>query len=366
MKAKAILFVDDDTDVRSLMGRMLTRAGYFVVLASDGPTAIEHLKERRFDLIVTDHQMPGMSGIEFLKFVREKDLSNAPALMMSGVTDVDVRGEAYQLGVYDFISKPEVPEIILKRVENGLSIGELLRFRMRMQTEMIGAKKLHDTLFPSIGMPTSAKIHTRSFASPLMEIGGDCWDFFGDEDHTWFYLADITGHGVAAALFTSVLRLVFRRAADRSNNPGVVLATVNAELADVLKESVYVSAFCGRINLRDGKLLFANAGHPPPIARTGGRLRRLRSPGMWIGVDAAVPYPCSETPFQQGDWLYICTDGILEGVAVGEKKTGSDVVFEAIRSDMLTMQNGFARIQDFVENGLLQQDDCTQLLIWRE
>lgn len=366
MKKKSILFVDDDEHVGSLMTVLLQRAGYFVVVASNGPDALGILRQRRFNLIITDYQMPGMSGLEFLSVVRREEISNAPALMMSGVTETDVRRDCYKVGVYDFISKPEDPVIILKRVENGLAISELLLYRARMQTELMGAKKLHENLFPERDEPAAQTIHTRSFALPLMEIGGDSWDSFGDEDHLWFYLADVTGHGISAALFTSVLKLEFRRAAETMKTPAEVVSEVNREMSGFLADQVYVSAFCGRFDLRENSLSYTNAGHPPALARIGGRFRLLRSSGMWIGVDARFEYMQRKVPFGPGDWFHMCTDGILEGSSMRDGRTGKRFVYDTIRSDPATMQKGFADIQAWVEDDMVQQDDCTQLLIWRD
>ena len=147
---KKILVIDDEEAIRKIMNQILSRAGYEVVLASDGQDGIKKLDGTSVDLIMLDMNMPKMNGLEFLKYIRVNNITNVPVLMVTGSSDTDLRIESYKLGVYDFIKKPEQTEVMLKRIENGLKIGDMINFNKFIKVELLMAKKLQKYLFPSL------------------------------------------------------------------------------------------------------------------------------------------------------------------------------------------------------------------------
>ena len=110
-----ILIADDDSDLLGLIGFTLTQAGYLVIKAADGPSAIRSFDAEQPDIIVLDINMPGASGFDVCRAVRQK--SRVPIMMLT------VRGEeedlvrALELGADDYLTKPFSPRTLLARVK---------------------------------------------------------------------------------------------------------------------------------------------------------------------------------------------------------------------------------------------------------
>jgi DNA-binding response OmpR family regulator len=110
-----VLIADDDADLRELIAFTLTQAGYLVVKAADGPTALRRFEAEAADLVVLDINMPGMSGFQVCEGIRAR--SRVPVMMLT------VRGEeedlvrALGLGADDYLTKPFSPRTLLARLK---------------------------------------------------------------------------------------------------------------------------------------------------------------------------------------------------------------------------------------------------------
>ncbi|MBX7098329.1 MAG: response regulator [Myxococcaceae bacterium] len=101
-----ILLLDDEPNVAKALGRSLRREGYQVEMANDAGTAFTMLKEREFDLVISDHLMPTMTGLEFLKLVRNRH-PHCMRIMLTGYADMQTAIDAINHGeIYRFLTKP--------------------------------------------------------------------------------------------------------------------------------------------------------------------------------------------------------------------------------------------------------------------
>jgi response regulator RpfG family c-di-GMP phosphodiesterase len=119
-----ILIIDDEEPIRNLLRRILEGKGYSCVLAASGEEGRERLKERHYELVLCDIRMPGESGLDFVRYA----LSECPdiaAVMVTGVDDPLVAGEALLIGVYDYLVKPLQPNAVIITVANALRRREL-------------------------------------------------------------------------------------------------------------------------------------------------------------------------------------------------------------------------------------------------
>lgn len=134
MKAR-ILVVDDEESIREFLEIMLKKEGYEVTLAEDGKRAVELIKKKSFDMIISDLQMPNMSGMELLKFVKD---SNPELVFMIitafGTTETAV--EAMKLGAYDYITKPFKIDEVRILINNALKSKHLEKENIQLKKEL--------------------------------------------------------------------------------------------------------------------------------------------------------------------------------------------------------------------------------------
>ena len=125
---RRVLLADDDAAVRAAVGRVLTAAGFEVTRVEDGTAAIEALKQDQFDVILTDVNMPGSTGVDLLRLVRTYDM-DVPVLLMSGAPDVDTALEAIELGAHRYLKKPLNTDDLLKTVERAARLRRLANMK---------------------------------------------------------------------------------------------------------------------------------------------------------------------------------------------------------------------------------------------
>ena len=118
MKAR-ILVVDDEESIREFLDIMLKKEGYEVTLAEDGRRAQELIKKKTFDMVISDLQMPHMTGVELLKFTKEFNEEIVFMIITAfGTTETAV--EAMKLGAYDYITKPFKIDEVSILINNAL------------------------------------------------------------------------------------------------------------------------------------------------------------------------------------------------------------------------------------------------------
>ena len=105
LAATSVLVVDDEEAIRQALERFITRLGYRAVLARDGVTALERVAQHRFDLMLCDVRMPGVSGVELVPRVLERD-PDVAIVMLTAVDEPRTAVECLKLGAYDYLIKP--------------------------------------------------------------------------------------------------------------------------------------------------------------------------------------------------------------------------------------------------------------------
>lgn len=119
--SKVVLVVDDFNSTRQVVNSVLEKAGYNIILAEDGESALEKLNERNVDLIVTDLNMPGINGIELVKTVRNSDkYYRVPVLMLTTELHKEKIQAAHDAGITGLMKKPFDSGEFLKMVERLL------------------------------------------------------------------------------------------------------------------------------------------------------------------------------------------------------------------------------------------------------
>lgn len=361
---KRILLIDDEAQIRDFMKKILTRAGYVVFTAQDGREAIEKLESIYVDLIVLDMYMPHMNGLDVLRHIRKSNITNKPVLMVSGNHDADLRIESYRLGAYDFITKPEQTEVMLKRIENGLKIGEILDFNEFMKVELFMAKKLQKYIYPDPHY-LSDDVDIHCWSQPLSDIGGDLYDYIHfRNDSVMFFVADVSGHSISASMFTAIVKMVFRNAVKGTEDPGEIMTIVNQELAANLPIESFVTMFCGIIESATGVMKYANAGHPCPYIINSGGYRSLPGSDPFLGPIKDVVYPTYDAVLEKGDSLFIFTDGLEDVIDDNYHKIELEEFLKMLTEKPVTGKESFLEFASVISGQkYIRSDDCTVMMI---
>lgn len=139
--AGAILLVDDDEMVRRALTRVLDHAGFAVTPAADGEEALAALRDGHFDVIISDISMPGMTGMQLLRAVRERDL-DTPVILITGAPTVDTAAEAVEYGALRYLPKPVNMKTLVDVVGRAVKLQNIARLKREAATYLGSADKL--------------------------------------------------------------------------------------------------------------------------------------------------------------------------------------------------------------------------------
>jgi sigma-B regulation protein RsbU (phosphoserine phosphatase) len=226
----------------------------------------------------------------------------------------------------------EVPVIkskdeIGRFAESFMYMRDSLKKHIKELTETTAAKKkieselkiAHDiqmSIVPKT-FPVKNEFNIYAVLEPAREVGGDFYDFFFiDEDRFCFVIGDVSDKGVPAALFMAVTKTLIKNIAKGFVYPDEAMMRANNEIAFDNESSMFVTVFCGILNIKTGELWYTNAGHNPPLLMckepSPEFLKNVSGPA--IGVLADVTYTKEKIVLSHGDTLFMYTDGVTEAV----------------------------------------------------
>lgn len=155
-----ILAIDDDSIIRTLLSNSLTKAGFTVITASDGESGLRKAATEKPDIVITDYQMPGLSGLDVLNELK-KTQPGTPVILLTAHGDVALTIKSIQMGAYDFIEKPIQMQEVLEIIKNGLEISrqsqtliETISPEVRKaieENQLVGKTPIMREIFKNIG-----------------------------------------------------------------------------------------------------------------------------------------------------------------------------------------------------------------------
>ena len=201
-----LLVVDDNEMNRDMLSRRLSRRKHTVMTAENGQEALDMIERESFDVVLLDIMMPGISGIEVLKTLRQSYSSaDLPIIMATAKSESEDMVEALKLGANDYVTKPLNFPVVLARVNTQLSLKKsqdaLKSAHDRMKRDLEAAAQIQNKLLPH-DLPESVTVSMAWKYHPCDELAGDFLNVFRvNEKEIALYIVDVMGHGVPAALF---------------------------------------------------------------------------------------------------------------------------------------------------------------------
>lgn len=230
------------------------------------------------------------------------------------------------------------------------------------------AREIQRSILPRT-LPDTNGLRVAACYLPMSEIGGDFYDFDSRQASCLgVILADVSGHGVPAALIASMVKIGFAAEAERLHDPGLVLKNINRMLCGKFA-GAYVTACCVYIDSKAQSLRYASAGHPAPLLRRrDGRVEVLGEGGLLLTLAASAEYATAEVTLDDGDRLVIFSDGLVEA------RNARDELFENDRLEKLLATHAAVAPGQFIEHVIADvrrwvgprsdlQDDVTIVVI---
>jgi len=205
----------------------------------------------------------------------------------------------------------------LKKYINELT--ETTAAKERIESELSVAREIQMSILPKIFPPFPDRNEFEIFASiePAREVGGDFYDFFFiDHEHLFFCIGDVSGKGVPAALFMAVTKTLLKAKSIKDVSPDEILSKVNKELCIDNDAVMFVTIFCGILSTSTGEVSYCNGGHNPPYLLPNAKgIKPLNdNSGMALGVLDEATYTESNVTLNDGDGIFLFTDGVTEAM----------------------------------------------------
>jgi sigma-B regulation protein RsbU (phosphoserine phosphatase) len=215
-------------------------------------------------------------------------------------------------------------DLRVKNRELQDSLENLRRTRFakeRMESELNIGREIQMSMLPLRFplFPDRTEFDAYAMLQPAREVGGDFYDLFLIDDHHFcFVVGDVSGKGVPAALFMAVTKTLIKSRASNDLSPGSILSHVNSELSRENESCMFVTLFVAILDLRDGSLVYSNAGHNPPyILRGDGSMDRLGNRhGPIVAAVEGIAYREDRDVIRPAEQIVLYTDGVTEAADV--------------------------------------------------
>jgi serine phosphatase RsbU (regulator of sigma subunit) len=229
---------------------------------------------------------------------------------LSRRVDVDARNEIGHLAVSFNRMASQLGESI-ERLKSTTAAKE------RIESELRVAHEIQMGMLPKIfpPFPQRPEFELHALIHPARQVGGDFYDFFLiGEDELYFVIGDVAGKGVPASLMMAVTITLFRSSLGWGLDPAALLSKLNQHVCDGNETSLFVTMFCGKLQLTSGEVLYSNGGHNPPyLLRGSGAVEPLPCVGgPALGLIDMSRYQLGRVTLQAQESLVLYTDGVTE------------------------------------------------------
>ncbi len=244
-----------------------------------------------------------------------------------------------------------------------------------LRKELAVARQLQIDMVPPLHTPifsTRKDIDACGFMEPAPKVSGNLFDcFFVDRQHLFFCIGDVSGQGMAAALFMSrVVSLVRMLAAEHVMEPSSLLSEINSRLCEGNDANVFVALFCGYLHVGNGRMRYSNAGHCAPLLAWSDGSRKIPVPkGALLGAVPNMSYLNCDIALAADDVLLCHSEGMINAINRTGEEFGEQRLVDLLKVGRLAplpdLIGGIrTQLQAFL--GIeLPEDDCTMLALRR-
>ena len=380
--APRVLLVDDEALGRRLIRQHLP-AGYQVTECPDGESALRAARNGQHDAVLVDVLMPGMDGYEVCRRLKADPLTaDLPVIVVTAKSGIEDLEQGFEAGATDYVRKPFNPRELAARVRNAVDLkrhgDSIRRWTERISSDLALAGALQRSLLaPRPFLRDNMRIHTAYRSS--IEVGGDFFDIQHlPSGQLALYVGDVAGHGVGAALASTLLKAHLTELVREhlQEGPAAVANELHRRFLHQLRApGLYATLFLAVVDPEKRHWRCMNCGHPAPIVIAPPGLKRRdfeERGGPPVGFCLA-----GDTPYRLEDEVYLdlpdemavmlVTDGLLEAANHEQPEASTRNRLAELIQDWQQHRRGPP--MDHIFSGMagsgfdLSADDCTALLV---
>lgn len=241
---------------------------------------------------------------------------------------------------------------------------------LSMETELETARQIQSSILPA-SVPELGKLRIAASYLPMTAVAGDFYEFVpSDDNHVGILVADVSGHGIPAALISSMIKVAMHSVAvHHADDPARVLGGLNRILSSEA-QGQFASAAYIWIDTQNRNALYSAAGHPPLLCwrNTGCEMQRIESNGLLFGVEPDSAYPVCRVPLGRSDRLLLYTDGVTETENAAGEAFGDRQLERVVRNNRMQHASELSRqvlfeLQRWRPAAVSQQDDITLIVV---
>jgi serine phosphatase RsbU (regulator of sigma subunit) len=382
-----ILVIDDEKLVRESIAVYLEDSGYHVIEAEDGIKGLELFSEIRPDLVICDLRMPEIDGLEVLSKITEIS-PDTPIIIVSGAGQIHDVVEALRLGALDYLVKPVTDMAVL---ENAV-VNALKRFQLEeenksyrqelevankeleknlelLQQDQDAGRRAQLQLLPEPEESLNGFIFEHTII-PSLNLSGDFIDYFKiSERYIGFYIADVSGHGAAAAFVTMTLKSLVNQPlrkfrigdSDSIIDPANFLHYLNNEFISANLDK-HITLFYGVIDCEKQLLNYSVAGqYPAPIISNHNKYSLLNEEGFPLGLFKWANYENYQIEIAEDFKLLMVSDGWLELLSTEQAPAQETSLLNYIESNQFSIGSMMQPVNEYSKGSM--PDDITVFIV---
>lgn len=315
---KTILIVDDTPINLGVVSGAL-KDSFNTKVATNGEKALAIASgAEKPALILLDVMMPGMDGYEVCRRLKaDPQTRDIPVIFLTGQTGTDDETKGFEVGAVDYIHKPFSSAIVKVRVRLHLMLREahqqIAEQLLAINNELEMARKIQLSILPR-DTPKFDGLEIIARYIPMTSVAGDFYDFIVvDDKHVGILIADVSGHGLPAALIASMLQVSLAAQSAHASDPTKVLSGLNQALCGKFEYNFVTAAYVF-VDMEKNVMSYAGAGHPPLVIwrAASGKASEVVENGLVLGQFPEESYTALELSLDAGDRIVLYTDGIPE------------------------------------------------------
>ncbi len=318
-RSAKIMVVDDDKESRQMLSVLLESFNHQIIEAQDGNQAINLYLNDKPDIILMDAIMPGLSGIETTRRLRNLMGDHfTPIIFVTAVNDEDTLVQHIDAGGDDFIRKPINRAMLNAKIQAMLRIHDLYEklddYRRKSELEIDSAKHIFNAV---INRDNSNIPEITSWTLAAGNFNGDIQLFHKTESgRLQVFLGDFTGHGLSAAIGTVLVAEIFHRMTRVELSGTDIMLEINRKIHEVLPTGIFCAAAFVTVHLNSDFIDVINCGLPSiyTFAQDGTPARALNSQNLPLGILPEENYSTEQQTLPQSAAcsILLMTDGVVE------------------------------------------------------